>query len=86
MSLPGRVKSRDKSFETGECWGTEVEYAQGRVGALMREAGMQTVPDFVGHDGFGFYRKGAMKPREGFEQSRSLTWFWFYNQSGCSGE
>lgn len=64
----------------------ELEYAQGRVGGLMREAGMQTVPDFVGHDGFGFYRKGAMKPREGFEQRHSLTWFCFYNQSGCSGE
>lgn len=37
-------------------------------------------------DSFGFYRKGAVKPREGFEQRSSLTWFWFYNQCGCSVE
>ena len=46
-STPDRVNTKDKSFEAGRYWGTEVEYAQGRVD-LMRETGMQIVPDFIG--------------------------------------
>lgn len=30
INLPGRVKSRDKSFETGECWGTGVRTGESR--------------------------------------------------------
>ena len=66
MSLPGRVKSRDKSFGTGECWGAEVEYAQGRVVGLMSEAGMQTVPGFVGRGWLWVLQKGSCEAQRGF--------------------
>lgn len=52
------MNSKDRSFEAGKYWGTEVECTQGRVGDLMRETGMQIVPDFIGHGmALGFTEK-----------------------------